>query len=196
MTAPLRTDETDLLGLAVPARLQSAPPLEPPYDDDTTPVPPARGPVLRLVPGPDSMEELLFDAPEPELRRTRRPSLADPFERQPTPRAELPDPGRHAAHVIQAVLEVLVRRRPLLQLMPWTSEEVYEELTAWLYRCDSSRPSRRVEPAALRSIKVSEPADGVAEVTAVVRHGQRSRAVALRLEGIDGRWHCTLFRVL
>lgn len=48
----------------------------------------------------------------------------------------------------------------------------------------------------LCSVRVSEPADGVAEVSAVVRHGARTRAVALRLEGMDGRWQCTVLSVL
>ena len=43
----------------------------------------------------------------------------------------------------------------------------------------------------VRSIHVSEPVDGVAEVAALVRRGARSTAVALRLEGLDGRWQCT-----
>ena len=191
MTAPLRTAETDVLTLAVHTRLRSAPPLEPPYDDDSTVTIVPAAPVLKLVAGLAGDEELPFD--RPQLRITGR---GDPFEWQPTPRSALPDPGRHAAQVIQAVLEVLARRRPLLQLLPWTSEDVYEELTAWLYRCAGSPSAPRIEPAVLRSIKVSEPADGVAEVTAVVRHGERARAVVLRLEGIDGRWRCTLFRVL
>ena len=43
----------------------------------------------------------------------------------------------------------------------------------------------------VRSVHVSLPADGVAEVAALVRRGARSTAVALRLEGLDGRWQCT-----
>jgi hypothetical protein len=43
---------------------------------------------------------------------------------------------------------------------------------------------------------VDEPADGVAEVCAVVSHGERFRAIALRLEGIDGRWRCTVLQLL
>jgi hypothetical protein len=42
----------------------------------------------------------------------------------------------------------------------------------------------------LRSIRVCEPADGVAEVSAVVQIGPRFRAMAARLEGLDGRWRC------
>jgi hypothetical protein len=47
----------------------------------------------------------------------------------------------------------------------------------------------------VRSVRVSEPHDGVAEVCAVVQQGPRCRAIALRLEGIDGRWQCTALQI-
>ena len=47
----------------------------------------------------------------------------------------------------------------------------------------------------VRSVHVSEPADGVAEACAVVDTGPRRRAVALRLEGMDGRWQCTALQL-
>jgi hypothetical protein len=46
------------------------------------------------------------------------------------------------------------------------------------------------------STHVFEPADGVVEATAVVVGGPRARAVALRLEGWDGRWRCTRLALL
>jgi hypothetical protein len=195
MPAALCTTETEQFTRTERAQLRSAPPLEPPYDDDL--VDPSAEPLLGLVPALVRSEELPFERPHRGLRITRKRSNADDmFDPQPTPRAALPDPGRHAAHVLQAMLEVLARRRPLQQLLPWTSEDVYEELTAWHYRTWSRHTAERMSPAVLRSIKVSEPADGVAEITAVIRHGDRARAVVLRLEGIDGRWHCTLLRML
>jgi hypothetical protein len=45
------------------------------------------------------------------------------------------------------------------------------------------------------SVRLTEPADGVAEVAATVRRGRRTTAVALRLEGLDGRWQCTALEV-
>jgi hypothetical protein len=45
------------------------------------------------------------------------------------------------------------------------------------------------------SLHISEPRDGVAEVCAVVDTGVRKRAIALRLEGIDGQWRCTALQV-
>ena len=46
------------------------------------------------------------------------------------------------------------------------------------------------------SVHVSEPADGVVEASAVAVGGPRARAVAVRLEGWDGRWRCTRLAVL
>ncbi|MGB5952326.1 MAG: Rv3235 family protein, partial [Ornithinimicrobium sp.] len=43
----------------------------------------------------------------------------------------------------------------------------------------------------VRSAHASTPGDGVAEVAALVVHNGRHRAVALRLEGVDGRWLIT-----
>jgi hypothetical protein len=44
---------------------------------------------------------------------------------------------------------------------------------------------------AVRSLHVQERPEGVAEVCATVRRGPRMAAIALRLEGIGGRWCCT-----
>ena len=48
----------------------------------------------------------------------------------------------------------------------------------------------------LHSVHVTEPADGVAEVCAVVRQGERYQALAARLEAPDGRWRCVSLRLL
>ena len=91
---------------------------------------------------------------------------------------------------MQAIVEVLAGVRPATQLVRWTTEEVYEEISSRVlaaHGCDADGPPRGV----VRSLHVSEPADGVAEVCALVRRGARSTAVALRLEGMDGRWQCT-----
>jgi hypothetical protein len=45
------------------------------------------------------------------------------------------------------------------------------------------------------SVHVSEPADGVAEIAAVIRRGPRFHAVAARLEGIDGQWRCVQLQI-
>jgi hypothetical protein len=63
-------------------------------------------------------------------------------------------------------------------------------------RTTASRTSTTARPVPavrglVRSIHVGEPADGVAEICALVQRGPRASAVALRLEGLDGRWKCT-----
>ena len=43
---------------------------------------------------------------------------------------------------------------------------------------------------------ICEPADGIAEATVLARWDGRTRAVAVRLEGIDGRWRCPVLAIL
>jgi len=110
------------------------------------------------------------------------------FGPQPTSRSALPEPHGWAARLVQALIEVLAGDRPVGQLVRWTSTEVYDEVSALtLPRGSGGRTSRGI----VRSVHVSEPVDGVAEVAALVRRGRRTNAIALRLEGLDGRWQCT-----
>lgn len=108
------------------------------------------------------------------------------FGPQRTASARLPAPHGWAARFVQAVVEVLGGERPTSQLVRWTSSGVYDDLTG-LVRSPEGRTTRAV----VRSVHVTEPVDGVAEVAAMVRRGARCTAVALRLEGLDGRWQCT-----
>jgi hypothetical protein len=131
-------------------------------------------PELRLV-GPADADEALDEVE---------------FGPQPTPRADLPEPRTWAGRFVQAVVEVLAGDRPASQLVRWTTTEVYDDVACRVTpggRRGSAVPTR----AMVRSVRVTEPADGVAEVSALVRRGLRVTAVALRLEGMDGRWQCT-----
>jgi hypothetical protein len=154
--------------------------LEPPYDDERTDWPswPAR-----------YVDELPFDEPAP--RHFRQPP--DFFDRQPTSRRRLPEPEPWAALLIQAALEMLVGRRPAAQLQDWTTPYVLAELIVAAGERHWAAPSG--SPPTVRSVHVCEPADGVAEVSAVVQRGERYFAVAARLEGLDGRWRCVTIRL-
>jgi len=90
---------------------------------------------------------------------------------------------------VQALMEVLAGDRPVGQLVRWTSAEVLDEVSALTLPPATGRV--RTSRGVVRSVHVSEPVDGVAEVAALVRRGRRCSAVALRLEGLDGRWQCT-----
>ena len=122
----------------------------------------------------------------------RRPWLPEDVDDEPpdfTHRAELPDPRLWAARLCQAVLEVLAGGRPVTQLLRWTSFPVYTCLAEQRPSPGSRHLLARGE--SVRSVHVCEPADGVAEVALVVAGPDRPRAVALRLEGLNGRWVCT-----
>ena len=56
---------------------------------------------------------------------------------------------------------------------------------------DATLPLRSTALAQVRSVHVSRPSPQVAEVSVHVRHGQRSRALALRLDLHQDRWVCT-----
>lgn len=113
---------------------------------------------------------------------------------QPTGTDRLPDPRLWAARLGQAVVEVAAAGRPVTQLARWTSGPVYEALVD-CYAPRARRPvSRRrvMVDERVRSVHLCQPADGVAEASLLLHGGSRPRALALRLEGWDGRWVCTV----
>jgi len=100
-------------------------------------------------------------------------------------------PGAHAwaLHFTQAALEVVAGLRPPVQLVRWTSPEVQVALRRRhaLARRTGARPAG----GSVRSVHVTQPARGVAEVAAVVTDGVRYRALAFRMEGTTSRWRVT-----
>lgn len=117
---------------------------------------------------------------------------------QPTPSHELPDPARWARVVTQLIVEVLAGHRPSAQLVRWTSEQVYRDIRQRAVPLPSGRDrSRSLGPAhrpKIGGVRVSEPRDSVAEVAVVVHRRHRVLAMALRLEGRDGRWVVTVLQ--
>lgn len=110
---------------------------------------------------------------------------------------DLPDPGAWTARLVESIIQTLAGERPLQQLLRWLSPQVYDELARHL----SAHPPpaatvRRIPGRAVRSVHVCRPTPDVVEASAVVRTGSRSRAVALRLESVSGRWRCTRLGVL
>ena len=97
-----------------------------------------------------------------------------------------------AARFAQAVTESVTGLRPTTQLVRWTTPEVFRDLDrrAHLVRRATGPAGRPVRPQ-VRSVHVCRPHDDVAEVSVHVRHGHRSRALALRLERREDRWVCS-----
>ena len=113
-----------------------------------------------------------------------------------TPSPVLPEPRQWAAQFVQAAVEVTTGLRPPSQLVRWTNDEVR---TLLVRRADLARrtPGRTRQPrrGVVRSTRVCIPCAGVAEATVVISDGPRVRAVALRMEGTDGRWRVTALRI-
>lgn len=100
---------------------------------------------------------------------------------------------QQAARLTQAIVETLAGRRPPRQLEPWLTKTVYNQLQIRL-RIGARRPVGR--SARLASLHLSEIDATVAEVAGRIVIGDRSRALALRLERMTdhhGRtgWRCT-----
>jgi len=133
-------------------------------------------------------------------RRQARDFVDEDFAPQQTARAHLPEPTPWAGRLVQGILEVLSGVRPISQLVRWTTADVYDSIFSRTeHRSQLTGEQRGVGPLRLaevvRSVHLSEPADGIAEVCAIVQKGPRCRAVALRLEGMDGRWQCTALQL-
>ena len=128
-------------------------------------------------------------------RRDNPPeSVADVVAIGSAPRARF---EQFAHRFAQAAVEIAGGDRPVGQLVRWTSTTVYQDLArrAQLVARAAGRPAGQgrvqgVRPQ-VRSIHTAFLEADVAEVSAHVRYGERSRAVALRFEFRAERWQCT-----
>jgi Family of unknown function (DUF6459) len=103
---------------------------------------------------------------------------------------------RFSGRIVQAVVEIVGGDRPLSQVLRWTTTPVYQDLgrrAQLVARAVDRRPGQggiqgtRPQVVGLRTCFVSP---GIAEVSAHVRYGLRSRAVAARFERQRERWVC------
>ncbi len=104
----------------------------------------------------------------------------------------LPDPQGWAERIAQAVVEVIGGRRAPQQLLRWTDEPIYR----WLVRLAAQGARRPLAPSRVRTVRTCKVEDWAFEATAVIDDGRRCRAMALRFEGLDGRWVCTVLQVV
>jgi Family of unknown function (DUF6459) len=133
------------------------------------------------------------------VRRGRR-QADDFFAQQPTESERLPDPRPLLENLTRCVIEILAGARELEQIARWVTDDVYRNL---LKRVVISARARRATgrlvhrpTITIGSTSICEPADGVIEAVVIVNSRTRSRAVAVRLEGLDGRWRATAIHVL
>lgn len=134
----------------------------------------------------------------PETRPRLDPE--DFFGQQPASTRSLPDPQPLLENLTRCVIEILAGARDLEQISRWVSDDVYRVLLKRVVLASRARQVRgqsATRPAfTLGSVRVCEPRDGVVEAVVVVHNRARSRAVAIRLEGLDRRWRATAISVL
>lgn len=103
-------------------------------------------------------------------------------------------PQQVAARLAQVMAEVLVRARPATQLEAFATMSVVRLL------------ERRADPPVLatagdvlrptvHSLRMTSPRRGVVEVCAVIKVGQRHRALAYRIELSGTGWKCVAVQV-
>jgi len=122
------------------------------------------------------------------------------FGHQRTSRTKLANPRPLIENLTRCVVEILAGARDLEQIARWVSDDVYRHL---LKRVVLSTRARQVKgvvasrPAfSVGSVTLCEPTDGIVEAVVVVHGRARTRAVAIRLEGLDNRWRATAINVL
>jgi hypothetical protein len=124
----------------------------------------------------------------------------DFFGQQPSSSDSLPDPGPLLENLTRCIIEVLAGARDLEQLARWVTDDVYRHLLKRVVlstRARRARGQKASRPAfSIGSTTICEPRDGVVEAVIIVRGRARTRAVAIRLEGLDSRWRATAITVL
>ncbi len=164
------------------------------FHDNVTPLPGAWDP----VPVAHFQGTLALDL-EPDLSPPLPPEVppltgADVVAVPPLVRRDL---HRWALTFTQACVEVVLGDRPVSQLVRWTTPEIHRELA---YRAGvvaragvreaGSRRRGNVRPQ-VQNVRTCFVTDDIVELCVRVRYGERSRALAGRLELISGRWQCT-----
>ncbi|WP_223694709.1 Rv3235 family protein [Leifsonia poae] len=135
----------------------------------------------------------------PSGAKTKTRPVAD-FARPAIDTASLPDPAPLLVNLTRCVIEILAGVRELDQVARWVDDGVFLNL---LRRVTIAARSRAVTGEQARrprltvgEPRVTEPCSGVVEAVVMAHQPMRSRAVAIRLEGMHGRWRASAITVL
>ncbi len=142
-------------------------------------------PMIEFEPRPEPLQQkaLLYLTPSlfhEEFDRDDQP--------KPTSAGELPQISEWSFAFIVNLLEILSGHRQPAQVMARCHRVIYHQL---LTKAGTDKVLGK-----LRSVHLQEPLDGLCEVSATIRYGDRLKALALRFEGVDGRWLCTVLEIL
>ena len=113
---------------------------------------------------------------------------------------DLPDPEPLLRNLTVGVLEALAGVREVEQLARWLSEETFLSVAKRCSLAARARSARGLTVARpqhqIMSLRTQHPTDGVVESVVIVRTPTRTRAIAIRLEGLDQRWRATSMALL
>jgi len=122
------------------------------------------------------------------------------FGHQPAASTTLPNPQPLLENLTRCVIEILAGARDLEQISRWVTDDVYRHLLKRVVLSSRARQAKGQKPTrpafSIGSTSICEPRDGIVEAVVIVRGRARSRAVAIRLEGMDSRWRATAINVL
>lgn len=134
------------------------------------------------------------------IRSERRRKGLDLLEPETFSNAELGSPVQVLKTVAVSVIEVVSGLRPVEQLARYLSDEVYVRLRDRAIRA-AARRAENGQKVLIPSLSVGKmtivtPAPGVVESVVLVRFPDRTRAIAIRLEGINRSWRATAISVI
>jgi hypothetical protein len=99
-----------------------------------------------------------------------------------------PEPSRLAGLLARAWLEVRARRRPLGQLAPHLAPAVVRRLAVQIAPVGDDSAA---QPARVRRVTATRPSATACEAVVIVEQGERTTAIAVRLERHHGAWRAT-----
>ena len=114
--------------------------------------------------------------------------------------ALLPDPLPLLPTIATLVVEVIAGVRNISQLAAVLSDDVYQRLRDRAIAVAQNRVREGLPPKApmlsVGALQRKDPKDGVIESVVLVQSPTRTRAVTIRLEGINHRWRATAVSVI
>jgi hypothetical protein len=125
---------------------------------------------------------------------------ADYFGEQHNKTDELENPDSLLKMLAPAVVEVIAGVRNISQLAAVLSDDVYQRLRDRAILVAQNRLRDGLPPKApmvrVGAFQRKDPSDGVVESVVLVQSPTRTRAVTIRLEGINHRWRATAVSVI
>lgn len=140
------------------------------------------------------------DEPHRLDRASRRKNGQELFEPETFTTEELGDPTASLEAIATSVIEVMAGVRQVDLLARYLTDEVFVRLRSRAARAAAKRASSGakvlIPSISISNVLIESPTQGVIESVVLVRFPQRTRAVAIRLEGINRCWRATAISVI